>query len=419
MASQPSRLPPPLRLLLHLPHLPATPFLRFQRRFLFLYSLSSVMQGLEPVLGEEEFVNYGIGREEMVMYLAAGAAAALFLGSVSGMVSDIVGPRKACLLFCVLHLLMGIMKSLSNHPSIWITSICPAVASSMFLFCFETWMVNEHEKQGHRQDLLNETFWLMTFFESVSLIGSQGIANFLVKDLHKAFVSPSASTAIFATMIILYIMKEWKGDQKKSAVVNYRKSFVGHILKDKRTWLLAWAQTSIYFSMSVFWLLWSPTIVGDGRVVSLSLIYPCFLGSKMFGSTIFPWFFGRASSLYIEDCLIYTFIVAALSLLVVAYDYQEIGLLVVLFCIFHACVGFILPSLARLRTIYVPNEMRGGMISLSLAPANAAIWFILIQRGYYHNFENAGIFTLAVLGLGRSFNAITKKGPGLDSIWPC
>jgi TRAP-type uncharacterized transport system fused permease subunit len=105
---------------------------------------------------------------------------------------------------------------------------------------------------------------------------------------------------------------------------------------------------------------------------------------------------------------------------------QEIGVLVTLFCLFHACVGLILPSLARLRTMYaklsvlslnfgstyqkkkkkkkikvlavnffmwicvdssaincvnryVPNELRGGMMSLSLAPANAAILLFMIQ----------------------------------------
>lgn len=32
---------------------------------------------------------------------------------------------------------------------------------------------------------------------------------------------------------------------------------------------------------------------------------------------------------------------------------QEIGVLVTLFCLFHACAGLILPSLAKLRTTYV------------------------------------------------------------------
>ena len=33
-------------------------------------------------------------------------------------------------------------------------------------------------------------------------------------------------------------------------------------------------------------------------------------------------------------------------------DLQEIAVLVTLFCLFHACVGLILPSLAKLRTMY-------------------------------------------------------------------
>lgn len=34
---------------------------------------------------------------------------------------------------------------------------------------------------------------------------------------------------------------------------------------------------------------------------------------------------------------------------------QEVGVLLALFCLFHATVGVISPSLARLRTLYVEN----------------------------------------------------------------
>ena len=37
-------------------------------------------------------------------------------------------------------------------------------------------------QQDQKQDLLFDTFWLMTFFESVSLIGSQEITNVLVSN---------------------------------------------------------------------------------------------------------------------------------------------------------------------------------------------------------------------------------------------
>lgn len=54
----------------------------------------------------------------------------------------------------------------------------------------------------------------------------------------------------------------------------------------------------------------------------LGLIYPCFLGSRMLGSTIFPWLISGLSSLRTEDCLVYAFIIMGLVLSITAYDYQ-------------------------------------------------------------------------------------------------
>lgn len=75
----------------------------------------------------------------------------------------------------------------------------------------------------------------------------------------------------------------------------------------------------------------------------------------------------------------YAFVVMGFIMSIVAYDYQEIKVLVMLFCIFHAGMGLVLPSFTRLRTMYVPNELRGGMMSLSLAPSNALVLFFLVQ----------------------------------------
>ncbi|XP_073011503.1 uncharacterized protein [Typha latifolia] len=381
---------------------PTAPFLRFQRSFLLLYSLVSVIEGIHSVFGEYEYVQYGLSREQMVLVLAAGAAAALFIGTFSGILSDVIGARKACTLYCILHLLVGVLKSVSWLPNVWVASVCLAIASSIFSFCFETWMVTEHEKQGHKQDMLGDTFWLMTFCESASLVGSQGLANLSVKDLRRGFSLPYASAALLAIIGVLYIRKEWKewsGCQHTSIIGSYRKSFSSHVLQDKKIWTLAWAQGSIHFSLYAFWFLWAPTIVADGREVQLSQIYPCFIGSRMLGSTGFPWSYGMTSPVHNEDTLTIAYIVAGMALSIVAYDYQEIGVLVIVFCIFHACVGFILPSLARLRTMYLPNELRGGMISLSLAPANSAILLVLIEGGYHRKIENSTIMALAAFGL--------------------
>lgn len=48
---------------------------------------------------------------------------------------------------------------------------------------------------------------------------------------------------------------------------------------------------------------------------------------------------------------------------------------------------------------YVPNELRGGMMGLSLAPANAAILLSVVQGGYYRNVGNATLTAFGAFGL--------------------
>ncbi|KAJ4962700.1 hypothetical protein NE237_022639 [Protea cynaroides] len=375
-------------------------FLRFQRSFLLVYSLASVMEGLKSAVGEFEYASYGISREQIVSSLCIGSASSLLIGSSLGIFGDLIGQKKTCLLFCILHLFVGIWKKLTMHPGVWVPSIFLSLASSIFSFGLETWMVAEHEKLGHRQDFLCDTFWLMAFSESASHIGSQVLANWFVgHSVEKRFVFPSTAAIFLAMICLIYITREWKESPRIAAIGSYKMSFSACILGDKRIWLLAWAQACLQFSIMVFWILWAPTIVADGREVRLGMIYPCFMGARMLGSTSVPWFTSGPSPVRIEDYLLFAFIVSAFVLSIVAYDYQEIGVLVTLFCVFHACVGLILPSLARLRTIYVPNELRGGMISLSSAPANAAMVFVLIQGGYKQNLGNATIMAFAALGL--------------------
>lgn len=378
----------------------AAPFLRFRRAFLVLFSLASVVEGIHSVFGEDEFVRCRLGREQTTARLASTTAAALFPGAISGVISDKIGPRRACILYWVLQLAVGVVKSFSALRCSWINNFILAFASSVFYFCFETWLVLEHEKQDQKQDVLFDTFWLMTFFESVSLVGSQEITNVLVSDDDSRFLLPYAFAATLSVVGILYIRNASSTCQHASAIGSYQKSFLAHVLRDKRVLILVLAQASIHFAVSAFWFLWAPTIVADGRYAQLSVIYPCFLASRMLGSAGFPWFYGAIAPFRNEDSLTIAYVGAGLALSIAAYDYQEIAPLVIVFCIFHACVGFILPSLARLRTMYLPNELRGGMMSFSMSLANAATFVFLIQGSAHHlRVANSTILSLASYGL--------------------
>ncbi|CAN4079753.1 unnamed protein product [Withania somnifera] len=330
------------------------------------------MEGMLAVFGEYGLAYHGISREQMVISLSIGYATALLVGTFLGMLSDLMqgGQRKVSLLFYLLHLFVAIWRRITGHPSVWLSSICLSLASTIFFFSFETWMVVENDKLEQRQDSVNDIFWLMTFLESASFIGSQVVGNWLIRGHEEtSLLAPSSAVLIMAFCALAYVSRGWKEDPKSITLEDYQTKFRTYILGDKRIWLLSWTQATIHFSIAVFWFTWAPTIVADGREALLGLVYPCLLGVKMLGSTAFSWFSGGPLSLRTEEYLVYACIIMGFVTSVVAFDYQ------ILFCIFHACVGLVLPSLARLRTMYVPNELRGGMMSLAIAPSNALMLF--------------------------------------------
>ncbi|KAL2456894.1 Major facilitator superfamily protein [Forsythia ovata] len=81
--------------------------------------------------------------------------------------------------------------------------------------------------------------------------------------------------------------------------------FVGiwkRITVDPAIWLASMcvSLTSSIFSFSFETWMVVENDKADGRNVSLGLIYPCFLGARMLGSTGFPWLFNGPLSIRME-----------------------------------------------------------------------------------------------------------------------
>jgi hypothetical protein len=92
-------------------------------------------------------------------------------------------------------------------------------------------------QQDQKQDLLFDTFWLMSFFESISLIGSQGITNLLVNDDSNGILLPYAFAASLSIVGILYVRNASSTTQHASAIGSYQKSFFAHVLRGE-WWVL-------------------------------------------------------------------------------------------------------------------------------------------------------------------------------------
>lgn len=86
-------------------------------------------------------------------------------------------------------------------------------------------------QQGHRQDMLNDMFWLMAFLKSACFIGSQAIANWLVGNSFKQHIgSLSTATVLLAILSIIPITRGRKEPAKLAASKDYQASFYTFVL---------------------------------------------------------------------------------------------------------------------------------------------------------------------------------------------
>lgn len=80
---------------------------------------------------------------------------------------------------------------------------------------------------------MSDTFWLMTFFESASYIGSQALANWMVgSKAENGVISPSNAVICFALICIIWICKGWKESPHTASVEEYTVSY-SHIFSGK------------------------------------------------------------------------------------------------------------------------------------------------------------------------------------------
>ena len=159
------------------------------------------------------------------------------------------------MLFCVLHLFVGIWKRVvpQSHLCVWLLTLSSSVATGIFSFAFEALIVVENENQGHRLRALTNTFWLMTFIESASLIGSQVLVNWLLASNVDTGIASSSTATIFIAIIgIFCVTIGWKQTPHSAPVKDRRWMSYINIFSGECCVFLFWVKT--YVVLTDFWV---------------------------------------------------------------------------------------------------------------------------------------------------------------------
>lgn len=89
-------------------------------------------------------------------------------------------------------------------------------------------------QQGHREDLLSDTFWLMAFLGSASFIGSQVLANWLIGDnVKKRMTSPSMAAVFLALAGVICVARLWRESSQTDVFEDHGRSY----FSDGKSWI--------------------------------------------------------------------------------------------------------------------------------------------------------------------------------------
>jgi len=338
-----------------------------------------------------------------------------------GALADKYGRKNLAVWFGILYSIACVTKLSRNFWILLVGRLLSGIATSLLFSVFEAWMVYEHNQRGFAQQLLSRTFSLAVFGNGVVAIVAGVVASFVT--IKFGFVSPFIVSLAFLSMSSIYIFYSWSENYGNSEVVVSR-IFSGSFdaLKDRKVLLLGSIQSLFEASMYVFVFMWTPmleqtfTEMKSYENLGLhGLIFASFMVCIMIGSSIFR-ILERKNS--VETIYTYTLGISFILFLSIAILKQQY---VTYFCflIFEACCGIHFVCIGTLRSRYIPEESRSGVMNLFRVPLNVLVVAILL---WIENFTNESIFLMCALWLAIatfaqfSLSKITAKTAHLNVV---
>jgi len=162
--------------------------------------------------------------------------------------------------------------------------------------------------------------------------------------------------------------------------------------KDKRIALLGMVQSLFEASMYIFVFMWTPVLeelvkeFKDPEYGLHGIVFSIYMVCIMVGSSIFSITIKRHEP---ETLLSSLLLVAFANFLITGLFISHEYLVLNCFLIFEICVGVYFPTIATIRSAYIPEESRSAVMNLFRIPLNLLVVMILL---WINLFDNETIF---------------------------
>ncbi|CAL8463153.1 g2687 [Coccomyxa elongata] len=348
---------------------------------------------------------YGFDRGDIGRLFIGGFASSMIFGTLAGSLADKYGRKKAALAYVVMYTSGCVTKHFNSFNVLLVGRVFSGIATSLLNSAFESWLVAEHSKRGYDEDWLGGTFSSAVFVgNGVMAIISGLVAHTLVEGMALGPVAPfdgAHAVLLLGGVVILATWSENFGEEEGKEV---RSSFLGQIWaalrairKDPKIALLGAMQSLFEASMYTFVFLWTPALSPNGEHLEHGMIFTCFMMACMAGSTIAGRLLVDPRRNQISHYMKTVYGCAALTLLVPVFFHWsapredednfktwassglpwQAKIQLLAFCAFEVLVGVFWPSMMKLRSQYVPEDLRATILNLFRIPLNLFVCLVL------------------------------------------
>lgn len=384
-------------------------FKSFRNNYLIVYSLQMLGDWLQGPYVYALYEHYGYSPAQIGQLFIAGFGSSMLFGTFVGALADKLGRKNAALGYVVTYSLSCCTKHSPNYWVLMVGRVLGGIATSLLYSAFESWLVAEHFKRGYSEQALGQTFsWAVFLGNGLMAILAGFMGDYLVEKMGLGRVAPFDAAIVFMIAGGVLIVMTWPenyGDQSSHDLSQQFTKAWEAIVADPCIALLGAIQAMFEAAMYSFVFLWTMSMSPNKEAIKHGLIFVNFMTASMLGSFLAGMLMKRARP---EAYMKGVFGVATVALLVpmvMALDTTKNPELkgkpittsgqiqLIAFCVFETCVGVFWPSMMKMRSDYVPEELRATIINIFRVPLNL---FVCVVLGNVEAFPLAGMFGLCV-----------------------
>jgi MFS family permease len=426
-------------------------FLKFRLSYLFVTLVVMLADGLQ---GTHLYVLYeGYGFSVASLY-CLGFITGAITAPITGPLIDRFGRKKSALLYCALEVGINMLEQFPFLSGLVVSRVVGGVTTNLLSTVFETWLDTEYRNRGFAKEEYETLMRDSVVVSNLAAIASGYLAHILAESFGNTGPFEGAVTCTAVAFAVIFFLwnenygklgqKNEKGEESQSiSPIAQLKETIKFIKSDSKVTRVCITQGLTLGSLHIFIFLWSPllkefTAGSKGSVWGLDsqgepaygLIFGAYMAAGVLGGLFSPIVRRfvtfilspltkgsvpetvtvddaeepvRAMDIEFQGALCY-FVCAALLLapsLMSATGEYTFSVALFSFIAYEFSVGIYSPCEGMMRSIYIPPESRGSIMTVPSIIVNVAVALAVVSTEAISN--QTALFSISLMMMTCGF----------------